>query len=770
MQNVTVSALRYRHKSSLQTVFSSLILLITMPVSIVQAACDNKGCACKPSQFQVKSSDATPGPNGKFPISLEADNVSAKGKEQVDLVGDAMVAQGGQSIVADEITYYRDNDRVVAKGNVEILAQDGTYIRSDEIDVHAQTYIGDVEQAEFKLAKSRNSKDGVDTIKIDARGKADALRLEGEGLLRLEGAWVTRCPEGDDSVVVNAKEIELDQTEGIGRARNAVIRFKNVPLFYTPYISFPINDERKTGLLTPSFGTDEDSGESIALPWYWNIAENQDATITPQYFTERGLQIAAEYRHESRRSNTLIYAEMLSGDDVFIAENIAENPLEDGDRDMFSIYHNHDITNNLNLTVNFNDVSDTDYFDDFRNTVASFSDTYIPQEAKLKYSNDYFNLSAHARDYKIIDEDLIGTNTQYEIKPAIKFSTGRLPETLLDIDYGVDASFTEFVNDDQVEGGRLAISPYLSKSFEKIWGYVEPALTVHHRSYSLDNVAEGDEDSPSFTVPVFSIDGGLYFERNTSWFGSSALQTLEPRILYAYAPSEDQSDAPDFDTSAASLNNYSGIFRVNRFSGYDRVGDTNQVTLGVTTRFIDNESGEQHLKATIGQAFYLDDREQNLTEGFIDDTSTSNLFAEAEVELDSWRTSATLQYDYDLSEVRSFLFGFGYEPEEDNRKEIAVSYYYVNSTTDGIDDTNQIKVAATWPLADRWQIFGSTTYSIEDSESLFSELGVEYDSCCWKVRVVGQSRLTNNDINDQRSSVFVELELTSLGSFATGLY
>lgn len=764
MQNVNVSAFHHSRKLSLQTVFSSLMLFIVMPITSVQAACEDKGCACSPSEFQVKSSGAVAGPNGKFPISLEADSVSSKGKELVNLIGDAVVAQGNQSIIADEITYYRKNDRVVAKGNVEILSETGTYIRSKEIDVHAQTYIGDISEAEFKLAKSRISEEGIDTIKIDARGKADALRLEGEGLLRLEGAWVTRCPEGDDSVVVTAKEVELDQTEGVGRARNAIVRFKNVPLLYVPYLSFPINDERKTGFLTPSIGSDEDSGESIALPWYWNIAENQDATITPQYFTERGLQLAGEYRHQSRRSNTLIYAEILPGDDVFQAENL----LEDGDRDMFSIYHNQDITDNLNLTVNFNDASDTEYFDDFNNKVASFSDSYIPQEAKLKYSHDYFKLSAHVKDIRIIDSFLEQLNTQYEIKPAIKFSTGRLPEAPLGIDYGLDASFTEFANDNLTEGSRMAISPYASLPLKEIWGYIEPGLTVHHRSYSLSNNPEGDEDSPSFTVPVFSIDGGLYFERNASWFGSPALQTLEPRIFYAYAPSEDQSDAPDFDTSAAAQNNFSGIFRANRFSGYDRVGDTNQVTVGVTTRFIDNESGEQRLKASIGQILYLDDREQHLTEGLVEDSSKGNLLAEMQTESGSWTTSTTLQYDHEESEVRSFLFGFGYEPDHDNRKEIGLSYYYFNNTIG--DDTDQIKLAATWPLADRWQVFGSTTYSLEDSKSLFSKLGVEYDSCCWKARLVGQTRLTNNDINDQKSSVFIELELTSLGSFATGLY
>ncbi len=726
------------------------------------AACKGIDCVCLPSELEFASPALAPNADGEYPISLEADSVESEGDDLVTLSGNAEVTKGRQTVVADKLQYYRESERVVAEGSVEMISERGDYLKSDAIDVHVPTQIGTLKNSEFKLARSMSRSGDRDVVKVESRGSAELVSLEGEGFVRLENANYSTCPEGNESVVIGANSLELDRLGGVGRARGATVRFKGVPVFYAPYISFPLNDQRKTGFLTPSYGSDEESGNIFEFPWYWNIAKNQDATITPRFFTDRGLQVAAEYRRRSENSSTQVYAEILPDDDIF-----------GDDRDLLSIQHSQQITRNLSARINYNDVSDIDYFNDLRNDVRSFSATFVPRDAQLNYTHRYFRLGARANEYQIIDDRVSSEFAPYERLPSLTFSTN-LPDGPYGAKYGVNASYTNFNSDSRVEGTRTSVNPYVELPFENLWGYVKPKLSIHNSSYSLDNVEAGVEDNPSFTVPVFSVDSGLYFEKNTSWFGEDALQTLEPRVFYAYAPDEDQDDVPVFDTSQVSLNNFSNIFRANRFFGYDRVGDTNQLTLGATTRIIDNKTGDQRLTASIGQLVLLDDLEQNLSSTAPIESGLGDLLAEVRTEFNGWTTYSFLQYDHDESELRTARFSLGYSPKDDSRKNIQVGYYRVDSGDSAVD---QLTIDANWPISDRWQFFGSERYSIEDSESIETRAGVEYNGCCWKLRFVGTSRIdtrlrrtnTTMDFDDKRTAFFIELELTALGRIKTGL-
>ena len=735
-------------------------LALLMMANTASAACKGVDCVCRPSEIQFASPVLSPDADGEYPISLEADDVTSEGDDVVTLNGNAEVTQGRQTIVADKLQYYRESERVVAEGSVEMISLNGDYLSSDSIDVHVPTQIGTLTNSQFKLSRGISSEDGIDTVQIESRGSADVINLEGQGFVRLENADYSTCPEGNDSVVIGARSLELDRTGGVGRARGATIRFKGVPVFYAPYISFPLNDQRKTGFLTPGYGADEESGNIIEFPWYWNIAKNQDATITPRFFTDRGFQLAGEYRSITQNSSTLINAEILPDDDLF-----------GDDRDLLSIQHSQQITENLSARINYNDVSDIDYFNDLSSDIRAFSTSFVPRDIQLNYTSDFFSVRARANEYQIIDDTVSSANAPYERLPSLTFSTN-LPEGPYGSSYGVNASFTDFSSDTRIEGTRTSINPYAELPFESLWGYVTPRISVHSSSYDLDNVAEGVEDSPSFTVPIFSVDSGLYFEKNVNWFGEGALQTLEPRLFYAYAPEEDQSDVPVFDTSQVSLNNFSNIFRANRFFGDDRVGDTNQVTLGLTTRIIDNETGDQKLTASIGQLYLLDDLEQNLNASTVVESGLGDLLAEVRTEGNGpWTTYSFLQYDHEEDEIRTARFAVGYEPEDDSRKNIQVGYYRSDLGSQVVD---QLTVDANWPISDRWQFFGSERYSIEDSESIETRAGLEYNGCCWKVRFIGSSRVDTrlrrlNEDDDKRTAFFVELELTALGRIRTGL-
>ena len=734
------------------------VVLLVLSIKPASAACKGVGCACEPSIIQFASPVMQPGTDGKFPISLEADDVEAQGEESVTLTGNAEVVQGRQTIVADQLKYYRETDRVVATGNVEIISENGDYISSDSVDVIAPSQIGTLTNSEFKLAESLTRDDGVDTLVVAARGSAETLNLEGEGVISMQDATYTTCPEGSNAVAIKAANIELDDNAGVGVARNATVRFYGIPLVYLPYISFPINDERKTGLLIPSFGNDEDSGSILKVPWYWNIAKNQDATISANYYSERGVQLTGEYRRQTLNSQTLIYAEVLPDDDEF-----------GEDRDLLSIQHLQTFNDNLTGSINYNDVSDASYFNDLSNDVSRFSASFVPRTASLSYRSQYFNVSAAASEYQIVDPAISEARQPYEQLPKISFSTN-LPSGPWGTNYGVTGSYTNFASDFLVEGTRTAVAPYVNLPLRNIWGYVTPQVTIESRSYSLDNVEEGGEESPSFTVPVFSLDAGIALEKNTSWFGQDALHTLQPRALYVYAPSEDQSDVPDFDTGVLSLNSLYSIYSTTRFSGQDRVGDMNQITVGFTSEISGSETGDRLFTASVGQLFILEDLEQNLTEDTVIESGLGDLLASFQLGgSDDWSLSGFVRYDHDESEIENLDLRVGYSPKEDSRKRISVGYYLAKNFLND-NDTDQVTIHANWPITDRWSFFGNERYSFEDSESLSTTLGVEYDGCCWKIRFITSENTEIRGVDDKERFYFVELELNSIGTIGQSAF
>ena len=506
-----------------------------------------------------------------------------------------------------------------------------------------------------------------------------------------------------------------------------------------------------------------------------SAAKNQNATITPKYYSERGVQLTGEYRHQSLTSSTLVYAEYLPNDSLTEDENgNAEN------RTLLSIDHYQKFTDNLTGSIDYNDVSDSSYFDDLSNDVSRFSDTYVPQDIALAYNSKYFSVQARGSQFQIVDSEVSEFRRPYDRLPQVTFST-HLPSGPWNIDYGINGSYTDFVFDAdtsgltdeeaanllRVEGTRTSLNPYLSVPFENLWGYVKPKVTLHNRSYSLNNVDEGQDDNPSFSVPIFSVDAGIALEKNTTWFGKNALHTLEPRIFYVYAPEEDQSGIPDFDTSAVSLNNFNGIYRESRFYGEDRVGDTNQVTIGLTSQITDSETGDRRFAASIGQLYLIDDLEQNLNENTVIESGLGDLLAQFELSTnDDWTVSGFAQYGHEDSEIRTVRLSVNYQPLEDQRKRVNLDYYLSKGAT---RTTDQAVLSANWPITNRWSFFGSERYTLEDSDSLATTGGFVYDGCCWKFRATAAENSRDGGLDDKRTSYFFELELSSLGSFGGAL-
>lgn len=722
-------------------VFGVAILPIIYSMNAAAESCIEGKCGCEPNILAFPN-NTVDGPKGKIPIVLEADNVESQGDKAVVLSGDAFVAQGRQSISAEQITYSKETNQASGEGNVTLRSVAGDKVTADSIDLDVNSKIGLAKNAKFKLAERGLIEEETNAVAVQSRGSADELAVEGEQFVRLKNVEYTTCVEGQDDYFIRAKELELDQATGMGRAKGATLVFKGVPFFYAPTFTFPISDERKSGFLFPSFGYDTDSGAVFSVPWYWNIAPNMDATFIPRVYSNRGVQLGTEVRYMTDSSRTYFYGEFLPSDKEFNNE----------DRSMVTLQHDQDITKRLSTKIDYNDVSDQSYFTDFRNDIRYFSSTYIPRNARLRYSADYWNASARISEFELVDDGIDPVNKPYERRPELDFNSN-FPKIGL-LKFETRASATNFSHASKQEGWRYLFNPSVEVPLEKIWGYVKPRLELDYASYSVDN---SDVDSRS--IPVFSIDSGLYLEKRSSFFGESATQTLEPRVFFVYAGEDKQENTPLFDTKTLTFNNFSNLFSTSGFLGSDRAADNRQVTLALTSRLFD-KTGMQRLKTSIGQAYYLEDREVVINSE-TKKVSKSDLLAEATIDFGNhWELDAFIQYGTETSDIRTVNITGEYRESANKFVSLGYRRSEVNSLIE------QVILQGEWPLNKHLSLFGAERYSIEDSENLQTQLGFEYDACCWRLRVSANRLRTTKD--DSRDSILAEFELTGLGKVRSG--
>jgi LPS-assembly protein len=688
----------------------------------------------------------------KLPIHLEADKVEALKEGPVVLTGKAVVTQGTRSISGDRITYDKSTDEVEAEGNVVLRTLSGDKINTPYLRYKVDTGVGHTKEAHYQMAdRSRKTGDSK-TQAVKARGDAKQIFFEGQDLIRLKNATYTTCVEGKDDVMVNAGQLTLDQSTGIGSAKNVRVKFMNAPLYYAPSMTFPISDQRKSGFLTPTFGDEGDSGFGVALPYYWNIAPNQDATFTPKLMADRGLMLQGQYRYLQHNYDGRVEATYLPNDRAY--------PDKDrNDRGAFTFIHNQRFSDRWTGNVNFQWVSDTNYLDDFSNELGLSSSTVLPQQIATRYNGKLWNVGVDVLGYQTVDSTVPKSARPQDRLPRITFATN-LPRAKNGIAYGVQGELVDFRSDTNVEGTRLDLTPTVSWRLEKVYGYLEPKLAVRHTSYySLNNISAGQPTDPSRTVGIFSFDSGLYFERDTTWAGSSFIQTLEPRLYYVYAQRKNQDNLPVFDTGVLELNNFGNFFRDNRFTGADRVGDANRVTLALTSRMLESKTGKEWMRASIGQVYYFSDRTVTLYGSPADTANTSDIVGEVKAKVSpAVSLQGFMQWDTQDNEVQEGRFDAVYKP--DAYRQVGLSYRYLRNASEQAD------LYGYWPLGRRWFFRGDYWYSIRDSKLLATRASVEYNACCWALRFGAQRRV--NNATDYRNAVFVELELSGLTSIRTG--
>ncbi len=666
------------------------------------------------------------------PTFLNGDLAERNTDGRLKLFGNAEVQRGTQRLRAERIIYDDSQRTVEAEGGFRLDDPNMSVAGS-----HGKLWLEE-DRGEFFNTRFR-------IYDRHARGRAKKTFLLEPGITKYKRASYTTCADGANHWRLMGDTVTLDQNEGEGVAHNAQLRIKGVPILYTPYITFPIDDRRKTGFLIPSFGTSDNSGFELRTPFYLNLAPNYDATITPRYLDDRGTQFITEFRYLRPGQEGKIGFEYLRNDDI-----------TDDNRSRVTFRDETRFGRHLTTNIDYDRVSDKDYLNDLGDSLSLASVTHLRRSGQALYTTSWWQLGVQVDDYQTVDKTIAQSDRPYQRLPRTTFRMAS-PRRPLGIESQLASEFVRFDADEQVTADRVDLWPDVSLPIRRAAFETIPRLGVRYTAYKLDDQPTDESEKPTRTTPFFSLDNILYLERDFSIGRAKYTQTLEPRLFYLWVKGKNQDNIPLFDSSEPAFR-YRELFEVNRFNGADRMGDANQVALAVTSRLIDPNSGAEKLTASIGQLFYFQNRNVTLenTEPLTDDES--DIAGEMDLALSrSWNGKADFIWDtrdsvIDRANARiQFTPGF--------RKIANLSYRYINN------EQNQIDASLLWPLTPAWHVVGRFYFDLRDNQKLETLAGFEYDSCCWGIRF-----LTRDYIDDesQENRIFLaQLVLKGLGSFGS---
>jgi LPS-assembly protein len=663
---------------------------------------------------------------------VRADRISGQIEERLRLEGNAEIRRGGTVLRGDRVDYSVATDELEASGNVRLF-RDGVAVFGPSLALKIDARTGAMPDAGFTYAPHQG------------RGTARRIEFLEGGRVRLEDAVYTTCAPGDYSWWIQARRLTIDQDAELGVANGASVHFQGLPILASPYFQFPLGEHRRSGLLTPSFGINSKLGVEATVPYYWDIAPNYDATISPRVMSKRGVLIGTEFRYlEPNFSGAIQY-------DLNPYDRVTETS-----RSFLSIRHLYDNAAGLTGGVNYNQVSDDNVPADYARTIAGSSRLVLPQDAFLRYTQRNWSALVRVEENQTLQDPTQPVAKPYERVPQLSL-TGWTPR-IAGFDAGLMMDATRFSHPTLVTGSRFIVNPSLAYPVRAPGYFLVPRVQWLGTWYELDGSRLTDP-RPSRTLPIASVDGGLVFEREANWFGSASVQTLEPRLFYAYVPYRDQSDLPVFDTAEADFN-FTQLFRENRFSGFDRVSEANQLTAALVGRILDPATGTERLRGAIGQRFYFSPQQVTLPGGTVSSGSESDLLLELRgVIARGWITDFYLQHSTLENRMVRAAAALRWQPQAGSVMSLAYRYK--------LDEIEQVDFAAQWPIAQRWYGVGLATFSLRDSQWVEMLAGFEYRDDCWALRLVGHSFVTPGEA--RTTSVLFQLQLNGVASIGTGL-
>ena len=727
------------------------------------------------------SGSAPVGKNLTGPTFLEADEMKGRADHHLEATGKVRMQNLREYVQADWLHYDQLADEVSAKGDV-VFMREQDRIEASELKLKLTDRIGEMKTVRFIFAHStKPPKEDDEPVfaapsLLVAQGESKILRFLGKDKYQMDDASYTTCPLDEADWVMKMDELKLDYLSSLGSARQVRVEFMNTPILYAPWIDFSLDNRRKSGFLAPTYGASTERGLELMTPWYWNIAPNRDATITPRVMTRRGVQVSGEYRYLQSSYKGELIAEYLPTDQV-------------ANRDRYLTIWKHAQRFNANLAgkIDIQSVSDDNYFVDLSNQINLTSKVHLPRQGELLYDIGWLQAKGLVQTHQTLQEPTA---------PVIFEPYTRLPQLNLDLqsnqlignqlDIGLTGEFVSFnrrldVGPQQgVEGRRLHLNPSVSYSLQTPYATVTPKLGWLFTRYDLDDSTAVQRDSMNRTtlanplgtiamplggfanttrsMPVFSLDTGLVLERDENYFGRGFIQTLEPRLYYLNIPHRKQDTIPVFDSVIGDLS-MDRLFSENQYVGLDRINDANQLTFAITSRFLEKDNGKERMAVTLGQRYYLSDQMVTFPGQVPRSSNSTDLLALASGQLtDKLRISSGLQLNTEDNDIVRSNLGLNWR--DGPGRVFNADYRYINKDFAAGAGLNQLDLSAQWPLAPKWYGMARLNYSLEDSRLVEGLVGAEYNAGCWSLRGVMQRLATAQ--NDESNAFFLQLELRGL--------
>ncbi len=687
-------------------------------------------------------------------MDVIANDISSPVPGLVNFIGDVRLDQENLKLAAGEAKMDESSGIFTARDDIR-LATERMRLTSEliKLDVAKQGMV--VEDARFQLRQGA------------LRGEAESLQVTVDEPIVIQSTMLTTCPPGDNGWLFEADEIIIDTEEGWGDAYHMTLSISDVPIFYLPKLSFPVDDRRKSGFLYPGIGSSGRNGFELEVPWYWNIAPNRDATFDIKYLSERGVMLGTEYRHMTNNSNNMLYFEILENDKKALNQ-------DEVDRHFYQLKTDYQNGDHWRAEIDLNSVSDDNYFYDFGGNFENGNRNYLDRIAQATFADDNWSIST-----TVSDAQLLSTNSSsYRRMPQINYQHWQPfvdPDNPQPWIFNMAAEVAAFRHDNATESNRVIFTPELSYPIRWNWGHVTPKLQWHYSHYEQWTDAQPQKQTIDRELQILSIDSAMTFERDIVIDDQSHIQTLEPRLFYLKIPYKNQDDIGLYDTALLERMEQR-LFSDNRYSGNDRIGDTDQLSVGLTSRFIDQENYHEWLSITLGQARYFSDRQMNFvfdpeTRTFTDlgpDTSsdsplvTSIDYSPSEY----WRLTGDLEYNESAKRTESGIVGIQYLTPE-----LIINLRHRTSRYSQAENIEQSELSFARQVADNFAIIGRWKQDLQKDRTIDSFIGLEYEDCCWAVRLVYRRylniRLDSSGFavpgtGEYNSSIFFEFILKGL--------
>ncbi|MFC4159940.1 LPS-assembly protein LptD [Chitinimonas lacunae] len=702
------------------------------------------------------------------PTHVEADEMFGKSDDYVEASGRAVVTRTGEKLEADWIKLFKKTDELRA-GDKTRLTRDKDVLEGGALHLFRTRREGSLESPVYQLGSRQ--------------GRGDAVRLLFQGPERyaLQQARFTTCQPGQDDWFITARELQLDYNRNVGVARHSTIEFKGVPFLYLPYLDFSLDGARKSGFLAPSYNSTNSRGFEIALPYYWNIAPNMDATFSPRLMSKRGVLLDNEFRYLNTTYAGQLDFGLIGRDRKANAPRLAFDP-QDPQRDerlrindrrfAYRWVHSQQLMPQLFFNADLQKASDNYYFSDFGDRLAVASTRHLPRLGSLTYLGPWYNVQLRGEQYQTLQEPDPNRRIDEPYARLPQLSFNATPPMLGPVQAQLNSELTRFDHTSKVQGERLLAYPSLSLPLTAPYGFFIPKVGIHHTQYRIDANQQGWDRRTTRTMPITSLDTGLFFDRDFSWKDTALVQSLEPRLYYVHIPYRDQRRIPLFDSAQTDFNT-AQMFSENQFTGSDRINDANQLTVALTSRIFEADSGIERLRVAVGRRYYFDPRrvwlnnDPNASEKDVDFKASDIIATVGGQPLHDWWLDAGWQYDRNTSRSQKVGFNIRYQPGDNKLFNVR---YQLNRL---IPDTNvrvnrpdrnyleQIDLSGQWPLGGNWYGVARYNHSITAGRTLETLGGLEYNGGCWVFRLVGQRFVTSS--NTYQRKWFLQLELNDIG-------